>query len=230
MTEIEIIKTVLLAVGWAPSDVLKPGRANSPELLASQFISAVLAEDTIPKAAKCLGMGEQTLNRVISKWLIPVFGTLHGGGETWKRVLLHNAELKYCPHCTTILPYSAFTKDSQNIGGVASVCKECNSNKNAAYYQANKDTYHSSYIDEHRAEYNARNSYRRARKLKATPSWADTTKIKEMYSTCPAGYHVDHVYPLISDWVCGLHVQENLQHLRAEENLRKGNRNIATVA
>lgn len=230
MTETEIVKIVLMAAGWAPDDVLKPGRSNSPELLAAEFISAIISEDTVPKAARRLGLGEQTLNRVVAKWLIPVFGQLHGGGETWKRVLLHNAELKYCPHCGRILSYTQFTKSAQNIRGIDSVCKSCKSSKNATYYQENKDTYHKPYIDGHRAEYNARNSYRRARKLRATPSWADISKIREIYKACPPAHHVDHIYPLISDWVCGLHVHENLQHLSAEENLRKGNRDIATVA
>ena len=230
MTKTEIVEAVLSSIGWGPNEVLKPGRSNSPELLAEQFISALVSEDTIPKTARRLGMGEQTINRVISRRLIPIFGRLHGGGETWKRVLLHNAEIKYCPKCCTVLPYSAFTVDSHKLNNISSLCKECNSLKNAKYYQENKDTYHARYIDEHRAEYNARNSYRRARKLKATPSWADLAKIKQIYRTCPPGYHVDHVYPLISDWVCGLHVHENLQHLPAEENLRKGNRNTATVA
>lgn len=34
---------------------------------------------------------------------------------------------------------------------------------------------------------------------------------------------VDHDLPLVSDWVCGLHVPANLKILTVSENARKGN-------
>lgn len=73
-------------------------------------------------------------------------------------------------------------------------------------------------------------SLRRARKLQATPKWAEMSKIKKIYRKCRwlssitgLSYHVDHVIPLVSDTVCGLHVWENLQILEVSENLKKGN-------
>lgn len=72
-----------------------------------------------------------------------------------------------------------------------------------------------------------RNSYeakRRATKLQATPKWADLETIKDFYKNCPNGYHVDHIYPLTSNIVCGLHVIENLQYLTVSENCSKKNR------
>jgi hypothetical protein len=71
------------------------------------------------------------------------------------------------------------------------------------------------------------NSYtqeRRARKLQRTPSWSETADIREYYSDCPGGYHVDHVIPLAGKTVCGLHVLANLQYLTALDNLRKSNK------
>ena len=68
----------------------------------------------------------------------------------------------------------------------------------------------------------ANNAKRRARKLRATPAWADTSAIAALYAACPSGYHVDHVVPLKGKKVCGLHVHNNLQYLTAGENMRKG--------
>jgi hypothetical protein len=74
---------------------------------------------------------------------------------------------------------------------------------------------------EKRRAYNAK---RRAAKLQATPVWADLQKIQEIYLNCPPGHHVDHIFPLKSDKMCGLHVENNLQYLPAKENISKGNR------
>jgi hypothetical protein len=65
---------------------------------------------------------------------------------------------------------------------------------------------------------------RRALKKSQTPSWANLEKIAEIYRNCPSGYHVDHIFPLVSPLMCGFHVENNLQYLPAAENIAKGNR------
>jgi hypothetical protein len=72
---------------------------------------------------------------------------------------------------------------------------------------------------------------RQADKLRATPSWADFTKIARIYEEAAARtrtegklYHVDHIYPLRGKTCCGLHVQYNLQIITAEANMLKGNK------
>jgi hypothetical protein len=71
---------------------------------------------------------------------------------------------------------------------------------------------------------------RRAAKLQATPLWSETESIAEIYATAieltkseGITYHVDHIVPLQSDLVCGLHCLANLQILTKRENLRKSN-------
>ena len=67
-------------------------------------------------------------------------------------------------------------------------------------------------------------SNKRAVKLRAIPKWADEKKIKEIYANRPIGYDVDHIVPLQSPFVCGLHWEGNLQYLPKKENQSKKNR------
>lgn len=74
---------------------------------------------------------------------------------------------------------------------------------------------------------------RRRKHRQATPPWltrAQKAQIRELYkiaitTTQLTGtqYVVDHIYPLRSDVVCGLHVPWNLRPVTQEENLRKSN-------
>lgn len=63
---------------------------------------------------------------------------------------------------------------------------------------------------------------RRARAVNAVPSWADRKAIRAVYAACPPGMEVDHIVPLRSPVVTGLHVPWNLQYLTRSENARKG--------
>lgn len=72
---------------------------------------------------------------------------------------------------------------------------------------------------------------RQARKLKATPTWANESKIDDFYKesvrlTKLTGiqHHVDHIIPLQGKDVCGLHVENNLQVIPYYLNLQKGNK------
>lgn len=67
-------------------------------------------------------------------------------------------------------------------------------------------------------------SVKRAAKLFAMPPWADYYEIKNIYKNTPKGHHVDHIVPLVSKIVCGLHCPANLQYLPASENCSKKNK------
>lgn len=89
----------------------------------------------------------------------------------------------------------------------------------SAWYKANPEKISASW------------SKRHAKKINATPRWADHAKIEEFYYTAQMlgmhtgeSYHVDHIVPLQSNLVCGLHCESNLQILEASKNISKGNR------
>ena len=71
----------------------------------------------------------------------------------------------------------------------------------------------------------ARTRRYQAQKLKAIPRWADHKAIAQVYESARlAGMHVDHIVPLVSPIVCGLHCEANLQLLTPHENWSKNNR------
>lgn len=78
---------------------------------------------------------------------------------------------------------------------------------------------------------NAISAKRRAIKNQAVAPWADLDAIKQIYTeaaelTKSTGirHEVDHIYPLQSEYMCGLHVETNLQILTQSENASKRNR------
>lgn len=162
--------------------------------------------------------------------------------RTWRSLLTSILNLKYCPRCTDIKPYSDFGYESSRIDGSYPICKKCASISSTQYTMDNKEKvsarkklyniltkeYKRAYDKNHylsnKAYYLAKDAKRRATKLQATPKWADLEAIKEVYKNCPAGYHVDHEIPLQGELVCGLHVHKNLKPIPAAENLAKGNK------
>ena len=77
----------------------------------------------------------------------------------------------------------------------------------------------------------AKQAKRTASQLQATPGWADSKAMDQYYliarfltEELGTPFQVDHVVPLQSKQVCGLHVQTNLSILPAAWNAKKGNR------
>lgn len=132
--------------------------------------------------------------------------------------------------------------------------KDAKAAYNAAYAEANKDRLlayareyrekNKSKIDEYKGGYRARRAEeirayrlnnrwlanihratRRARRIQATPPWANLEAIRLIYrEASSSGLHVDHIIPLKNDLVCGLHVEANLALLEPLENQKKFNR------
>ena len=67
---------------------------------------------------------------------------------------------------------------------------------------------------------------RRAALNNAIPAWANEQAILDIYRECRnhPDHHVDHIVPLVSKIVCGLHCEANLRIIPAVENYSKNNR------
>jgi hypothetical protein len=155
---------------------------------------------------------------------------------------------KVCTKCGVEKGVAEFYKHKSCKHGVNSECKVCCKKTNSDHYQANKDTMceqknayynankdviikrNSAYLKANPHISNAKNAKRKAIKFKATPSWVDKEAVRGMYKLATIfnrtglNLHVDHIVPLRSDTVCGLHCEANLQLLPASDNTSKGNR------
>lgn len=153
--------------------------------------------------------------------------------------------MKVCSRCRKEKPLAEFSNKSSTSDGKDYHCKLCvkkyhikNKERIAAYQvQYHKDN------KKRRCETSKRwrennphkvheNTSRRCKYIKdRKPLWADDEAIKRIYKLARAWekrlgveLHVDHQIPLISNTVCGLHCEANLEILTKKENLTKGNK------
>jgi hypothetical protein len=90
------------------------------------------------------------------------------------------------------------------------------------------------YKQENPELYRALTSVRKRRHRRATPGWVTAEEklaMRKLYlhamqltKTTGERYVVDHIVPLLSSEVCGLHVPWNLRVITQEENLKKSNK------
>lgn len=83
----------------------------------------------------------------------------------------------------------------------------------------------------HAVRLNAKRAKRKALKIQATPMWSDDKAIQQYYLIAKflsdelgSKFHVDHMVPLQSDQVCGLHTPANLTIMLGNWNCSKSNR------
>lgn len=105
---------------------------------------------------------------------------------------------------------------------------------NATWRENNLEKYKAykkKYYEENKIDFFVRAAKRRATKNRATPSWANTEKIKQIYIDCKLisemtgiTHQVDHIVPLKGQSVSGLHVEGNLCIIPANLNLAKYNK------
>ena len=147
--------------------------------------------------------------------------------------------MKECTKCKVVKPLDAFSKRKNSEDGLRYFCKQCSSECAKKHYLANKERIKAgerSYRKSNIGKCNAKNAKRRASRLQATPKWANLKQIEGTYKLAQylteehgRQIHVDHIVPLQNPLVCGLHVEDNLQLLYADENLSKSNKFEVTV-
>lgn len=157
--------------------------------------------------------------------------------------------MKRCGNCGQNKPVREFSKLAKSSDGLQGYCKECSKRKNAEYRNARRDDLNAAHrirAENQRdlrrsssAQWRQNNAHlvcqqaakRRAVSRKSTPFWANQFFIKEAYRLAElrskvtgVEWHVDHVVPLNSKIVCGLHCEHNLAVIPASANMLKSNR------
>ena len=130
---------------------------------------------------------------------------------------------------------------------------EAGLNAKQAYYIRNRETviaraqartpeekraYRNTWKENNPDQVLADNKVRRRKHREATPPWItkkQKSEIRQLYQiaitmsrTTGERYVVDHIIPLRSDVVCGLHVPWNLRVITQEQNLLKSNKLVDT--
>jgi len=101
-----------------------------------------------------------------------------------------------------------------------------------------KREYRNTWKANNKTQIKADTKARRRKHRLATPPWLtrkQKSEIRQIYQiaitmtqTTGEQYVVDHIIPLRSDYVCGLHVPWNLRVITQEENLKKSNKVLDT--
>lgn len=188
-------------------------------------INALLETASIKEAADILDIPEDKLESYIRRHLKPSLPT-KTTKHKWSAHLLICVNRGYCTVCNTVQPIDSFSMANNRVLGKSRICKQCDTAKTKKYRASNLDScreYGRNHYYSNKEYYLNKNAKYRAKLGMACPSWANEEKIRLVYTNVPEGMHVDHIYPLNSDWVCGLHVYENLQYLSPEDNWRKSN-------
>jgi len=160
---------------------------------------------------------------------------------------------RICSACNIEKPLLDFNKDKCKPLGYKTYCKICHRKQSKKYsinnveiyrnraknwYVANKDKkreydkkYRKIYYKREAIKLNASVNARRRKVRNSKPKWANDFFIKEIYELTSMrkkmtgiAWTVDHIVPIRSPIVCGLHCEFNLQILTLSENISKGNR------
>lgn len=188
---------------------------NKSGITLEMLLLGSLSGNIVTYVRSLTGCAKQTVTNVLSK-AFPDRDPIHDRGLV--NFLLSKWELKFCSSCKEVKDLDEYYFNSSKVHGTSDVCKECSK-------QSRKDAY----AKDPQKEIQANDIRKRRKNELQTPIWANTDVIAEFYRNRPEGMHVDHIEPLNGEFVCGLHVIDNLQYLPAQENLSKGNKQYSAI-
>lgn len=160
--------------------------------------------------------------------------------------------VKQCSTCGETKPLAEFNRRKDSKDGYRGYCRACHVISATKWIHSNRERFNAR-IREDRARNplkykqwsdtyrerspvweemsRVRTNARRRRVVEALPKWADKEAIKAVYAEAARRkketgkeWQVDHIVPLRSEAVCGLHCPDNLRVVEKVENQRKSNR------
>ena len=154
--------------------------------------------------------------------------------------------VKACTKCRHFKKHDEFSRDKQKKDGRSPRCKQCEQQRCTNYRQKNRHVWRRHYQSnkkaykdrskqrriDHPEEKLVNDQNRRAAKKQALPPWAKSKTMQAEFKRIAqhrqwltqatnAAHEVDHIIPLQSDFVCGLHVPWNLMVLSRQDNNSK---------
>lgn len=215
----DIISKILFDIKKSSTDTVTI-RSN---IKIAEVLEALITLDSIKTAALVFDKSDSAFENIVRRNILPLFPTKQRN-VSWDNYLLSICNLKKCPKCSLFKSLDTFYNDAK---GKASWCKECTNIRTELarpkFIIQNRLRSKKHYLN-NKHDYIFKSSERRRLLYQAMPLWANLAKIKEIYSSCPKGFHVDHIIPLQGALVCGLHVETNLISIPAKDNLTKGNK------
>ncbi len=199
------------------------------------LIYSLMSQDTMILAANSLNISHRVLDR-----RLPGLFNDKPKSLKWSDFFLYKTERKVCPRCGELKKFNEFNKQKDSYTGLVTYCRECASARYKTYlsssnvrvvrkaylidYYNTKKYIYTTYRKNNAGKINAWCAERRCKKIKATPAWSETKLISSFYENAITDMTVDHILPLQSIQICGLHVLNNLQYLSRADNSSKGNR------
>lgn len=143
--------------------------------------------------------------------------------------------MKICSNCNETKDLTEFYKDGKAKDKLTHRCKSCIKEQCLLYSKssagkATRSDYNKKWSKINAHKKNASCRARQAQKLMAVPKWTSLLELKKFYklakeleSKTGIRHEVDHIVPLVSDLICGLHCESNLRVIPWIENRIKGN-------